>query len=301
MENRGYRDIIGNQAQAPYINSLAAELRACHRLPRHHAPQPAQLPRRHLRPGPGLTCRSCPTWTAASRRSAAPRRRASSVRARPGRSYEESMPSNCDKSNSGAVRGAAQPPRCTTSRLSGCASRDVPYRQLAADLAARRPAGVLVDHAEPDRRHARRHHRAGRPVAGQRTCRPSWAASEYRAGTTAVFITWDEGSGGYPAEDCDDTASTDSSCRVPDDRDQPEHPGRHQVGGLLRPLLPAGDRGTAAPPAQAPLGGVSRDDDRRLPPVSRGCKGGGRGRRRPGQAAAGAEGMPEAGARNRSG
>jgi hypothetical protein len=36
----------------------------------------------------------------------------------------------------------------------------------------------------------------------------------YRAGTTAVFITWDEGSGGYPVEDCDDTATTDTSCRV---------------------------------------------------------------------------------------
>jgi phosphatidylinositol-3-phosphatase len=28
-----------------------------------------------------------------------------------------------------------------------------------------------------------------------------------------VFITWDEGSGGYPTEDCDDT-TTDTSCRV---------------------------------------------------------------------------------------
>jgi hypothetical protein len=29
-----------------------------------------------------------------------------------------------------------------------------------------------------------------------------------------VFITWDEGSGGYPVEDCDNTTSTDASCRV---------------------------------------------------------------------------------------
>lgn len=40
-------------------------------------------------------------------------------------------------------------------------------------------------------------------------------SSEYRAGTTAVFITWDEGSGGYAIEDCDNTGTTDSSCRVP--------------------------------------------------------------------------------------
>jgi hypothetical protein len=30
-----------------------------------------------------------------------------------------------------------------------------------------------------------------------------------------VFITWDEGSGGYPIEDCDDSTSTDNSCHVP--------------------------------------------------------------------------------------
>ncbi|MGH3171792.1 MAG: alkaline phosphatase family protein, partial [Trebonia sp.] len=40
-------------------------------------------------------------------------------------------------------------------------------------------------------------------------------SKEYRSGTTAVFITWDEGSGGYPIEDCDDTDVTDTSCIVP--------------------------------------------------------------------------------------
>jgi hypothetical protein len=40
-------------------------------------------------------------------------------------------------------------------------------------------------------------------------------STEYRSGTTAVFITWDEGSGGYPVKDCDNKTTTDSSCRVP--------------------------------------------------------------------------------------
>jgi Phosphoesterase family len=50
------------------------------------------------------------------------------------KSYEESMPSNCDKSNSGeyAVR---HNPAVYYTKLSGCASRDVPYTQLATDLA----------------------------------------------------------------------------------------------------------------------------------------------------------------------
>jgi arylsulfatase A-like enzyme len=53
----------------------------------------------------------------------------------------------------------------------------------------------------------------------------------YRAGTTAVFITWDEGSGGYSLEDCDDTGVTDASCRVPTI--------------VISPTTPAGARSTA--------------------------------------------------------
>ena len=60
------------------------------------------------------------------------------------------MPSNCDKSNSGAYAVSHNPAPYYTS-LSGCASHDVPYTQLATDLARRRPARVLVHHPEPDR------------------------------------------------------------------------------------------------------------------------------------------------------
>ncbi len=38
-------------------------------------------------------------------------------------------------------------------------------------------------------------------------------SSEYLSGTTAVFITWDEGTGGSTSESCA-TNSTDASCRV---------------------------------------------------------------------------------------
>ena len=56
-------------------------------------------------------------------------------------------------------------------------------------------------------------------------------SSEYRAGTTAVFITWDEGSGGHPIEDCDATAVDRHQLPGDHDRDQPEHPGRHRRRG----------------------------------------------------------------------
>jgi phospholipase C len=129
------------------------------------------------------------------------------------KAYQESMPSNCDKSNSGEYAVRHNPAVYYVS-LSGCASRDVPYPQLATDLAAGAlPAFSFVTPNLIDDMHD------GTIAQGN-----AWLASHlpailnstvYRAGTTAVFITWDEGSGGYPVEDCDDTSSTDTSCVVP--------------------------------------------------------------------------------------
>jgi phosphatidylinositol-3-phosphatase len=122
------------------------------------------------------------------------------------------MPSNCDKSDSGeyAVR---HNPAVYYTWLSGCAGHDVPYTQLATDLAGNGlPAFSFITPNLIDDMHD------GTIAQGD-----AWLASnlpvildssQYRAGTTPVFITWDEGSGGYPIEDCDDT-TTDTSCRVP--------------------------------------------------------------------------------------
>jgi phospholipase C len=122
------------------------------------------------------------------------------------------MPSNCATSDSGEYKVAHNPPPYYTS-LSGCARRDVPYTQLATDLAAGTlPAFSFITPNLIDDMHD------GTIAQGN-----AWLAanlptildsSQYRAGTTAVFLTWDEGSGGYPIEDCDDTAATDASCRV---------------------------------------------------------------------------------------
>jgi phosphatidylinositol-3-phosphatase len=92
--------------------------------------------------------------------------------------------------------------------------RDVPYTRLAADLAGNAlPAFSFITPNLIDDMHD------GTIAQGD-----AWLAShlpailnsrQYRAGTTAVFVTWDEGSGGYPVEDCDDPTVTDASCRVP--------------------------------------------------------------------------------------
>src|SRR6185437_16102618 len=50
------------------------------------------------------------------------------------KAYEESMPSNCYKSNSGEYAVRHNPPPYFTS-LTGCSTKDVPYSQLATDLA----------------------------------------------------------------------------------------------------------------------------------------------------------------------
>jgi phosphatidylinositol-3-phosphatase len=125
------------------------------------------------------------------------------------KAYQESMPSSCDRSNSGEYAVRHNPPPYYTS-LSGCAGRDVPYTQLAADLAGNAlPAFSFITPNLTDDMHD------GTTAQGD-----AWLAShlpailnssQYQAGTTAVFIT---GSGGYPAEDCDDTTVTDASCRV---------------------------------------------------------------------------------------
>ena len=38
-------------------------------------------------------------------------------------------------------------------------------------------------------------------------------SSAYRAGNTAIFITWDEGSGGHPVENCA-AKTSDTSCHI---------------------------------------------------------------------------------------
>ena len=129
------------------------------------------------------------------------------------KAYQESMPSNCDKSDSGEYTVRHNPAPYYTS-LSEYASRDVPYTQLSADLArSTLPAFSFITPNLIDDMHD------GTIAQGD-----AWLARnlpailnshEYKAGTTAVFITWDEGSGGFLLEDCDDPGVTDTSCLVP--------------------------------------------------------------------------------------
>jgi phospholipase C len=230
MENHGYRDIIGNAKQAPYINALAA---GCGVATDYHATTHPSLPD-YLAATSGLAQSDLPVLSYLDcNPSAVCGTSAASVfgQGETWKSYAESMPSNCDKSNSGEY-SVRHNPAAYYKRLSGCASRDVPYRQLAADLAAGAlPAFSFITPNLTDDMHD------GTIAQGD-----TWLArhlpailgsKEYRAGSTAVFITWDEGSGGYPAQDCDDSSATDASCHVPTIVISPSTPAGTRSGAFF--------------------------------------------------------------------
>ena len=211
MENRSFGDIIGNKSQAPYLNSVAA---SCGLATNYHNTTHPSLPN-YLAATSGLAQAQLPVLSFLDCNvSAVCDTSAPSIfgQGETWKAYQESMPSNCDRSNSGEYAVRHNPPPYYTS-LSGCASHDVPYTQLATDLADNAlPAFSFITPNLIDDMHD------GTIAQGD-----AWLARNlpvilnsqpYRAGTTAVFITWDEGSGGYPVEDCDDITSTDTSCRV---------------------------------------------------------------------------------------
>ena len=120
------------------------------------------------------------------------------------------MPANCHKGNSGHYAVRHNPPPYFTG-LRGCATSDVPYGQLASDLSGGNlPAFSFVTPNLIDDMH-----NSSVPVGDR------WLAAnlptiltspEYASGSTAVFITWDEGEGGT-ATKCA-TNTTDVGCHV---------------------------------------------------------------------------------------
>jgi phospholipase C len=208
MENHSYSDIIGS-SQAPYINSVAGE---CGLATNYHNLSHPSLPN-YVGATSGLAVSSLSTFDS----DCSPSKRCSTSAAsifgqgESWKAYEESMPSNCDTSNSGEYAVRHNPPPYFTS-LSGCSTFDVPYTKLASDLSAGTlPAFSFVTPNLIDDMHD------GTIAQGD-----SWLSSnlptilnssEYQSDTTAVFITWDEGTGGSSGENCASN-TTDNSCKV---------------------------------------------------------------------------------------
>jgi phospholipase C len=209
MENHSYSQIIGNTSQAPYINTLAGE---CGLATNYHNITHPSLPE-YIAATSGLSYAKLSNFTSDCNPTPGCTTGAKSIfgQGETWKSYEESMPSNCAKSNSGEYAVRHNPaPYYTT--LSGCSTNDVPYTQLATDLSSGKlPAFSFVTPNVIDDMHD-----------GTITDGDTWLSknlptilnsSEYTSGTTAVFVTWDEGSGGSSDENCQ-TNTTDQSCHV---------------------------------------------------------------------------------------
>jgi hypothetical protein len=133
MENHSFGDIIGNKSQAPYLNSIAAR---CGLAANYHVTTHPSLPN-YLSATSGLAQASLPVLSFLDcSPSLICRTSARSIfgQGETWKAYQESMPSNCDRSNSGEYAVRHNPAVYYTS-LSGRSSRDVPYSQLRADLA----------------------------------------------------------------------------------------------------------------------------------------------------------------------
>ena len=208
MENHSFGDIIGN-TQAPYINSLASE---CGLATNYHNISHPSLPN-YVGATSGLGLRSLKPFDTDCSPSKHCSTSSPSIfgQGETWKTYEESMPSPCEPSNSGEYAVRHNPPRYY-SALTSCGTNDVPYTQLASDLANNAlPAFSFVTPNLIDDMHD------GTVAQGD-----SWLASnlptilnssEYQSGSTAVFVVWDEGSGGSSGEDCA-TNTSDPSCQV---------------------------------------------------------------------------------------
>ncbi len=209
MENHSYGDIIGNTSQAPYINSLAAQ---CGLATNYHNISHPSLPN-YIAATSGLGGRQIKVFNNDCRVSKKCSTAAPSIfgQGETWKAYQESMPANCYPTDSGEYAVRHDPPPYYTT-LTGCATLDVPYTQLSSDLAANSlPAFSFITPNLIDDMHD------GTIAQGD-----AWLAAnlpailnspDYQSGNTAVFITWDEGTGGKTGENC--TANTtDPSCLV---------------------------------------------------------------------------------------
>jgi len=210
MENHSFAEVIGSP-DAPYINKLATE---CGLATNYQSVTHPSLPNylaatsgQPLDELPKLGFADCSPGPLCS--SEAP-----SVfgQGETWRAYQESMPSPCATANSGPYAVRHNPPTYYTT-LTGCAANDVPYSQLAVDLSSGSlPAFSFITPNLNNDMHD------GTVAQGS-----AWLASQlplifkskdYQDRSTAVFITWDEGDGGFAGENCADAAS-DTSCHIP--------------------------------------------------------------------------------------
>jgi phospholipase C len=186
MENRSYEQIVGNSS-APYINDLA---RGCGLATNYRAITHPSLPNY-------VAATSGSVWgiTDDDPPSAHPLSTAGifgqiAAAGMTWRSYEQSMPTNCDRSSSGEYAVKHNPAAYYTLLRPQCVKWDVPLSELSLD---RLPSFAFVTPNLCNDMHA------CSAATGDAWLR-KWvgrilSSPDYGSGTTVVFITFDEGVG----------------------------------------------------------------------------------------------------------
>ena len=207
MENHSYSDVIGS-AEAPYMNNLASR---CGLATNYHNITHPSLPN-YIAATSGLALSNLSKFTSDCAPSPSCSTKAASIFGQAGswRSYEDSMPTRCDMTNSGEYAVRHNPATYYTT-LRGCSKRDVPYGRLSTDLANNQlPAfGFITPNLVHDTHD-------GTIAQGDKWLSnhvpPILDSEAYRTGSLVVFLTYDEGEHGS-SSDCA-TNTTDVGCQV---------------------------------------------------------------------------------------
>jgi len=218
MENNSASSIIGSD-QAPYINSLAG---SCGLATNSHNVSHPSLPN-YIAATSGLSLGSLSVFSGDCNVTRRCSTSAPSIfgQGESWKAYEESMPSDCARRNSGEYAVRHNPPPYYRG-LSFCkahrafrhgpkVSFDVPYGQLATDLANNTlPAFSFITPNLIDDMHD------GSAQQGDTWLSENlpviFDSSLYQSGQVVVFVTWDEGEGGT-SNDCA-TNTSDVGCSV---------------------------------------------------------------------------------------
>jgi len=207
MENHSYGKIIGSR-QAPFINSLASR---CGLATNYHNITHPSLPN-YIAATSGVGAATLARFVTDCGPAGQCVTSSLSIfgQGESWRSYEETMPANCAKTNAGLYAVRHNPAAYYTS-LRHCGRFDVPFTRLAGDLAHNTlPAFAFITPNLVDDMHN------GTVPDGDK-----WLATHvpailnsraYGSGSTVLFITWDEGEGGS-SKQCA-TNTTDVGCRV---------------------------------------------------------------------------------------
>ncbi|MDQ1603217.1 MAG: phosphatidylinositol-3-phosphatase [Actinomycetota bacterium] len=218
FENHSYGDLIGpvgstEQQRAPYLNWLA---RHCGLATDYHSVTHPSLPNylAMVSGGTGGLRTDClPSACPQDLRTVFDQLQAHS---RSWRVYAESMPAACTKTDAGPYVARHNAPTYFPARTTACRARDLPMGSLSA--------GHLVDDVRAGSLRAlslvipnQCHNTHDCSIAtGDRWLSKAMqlilGGADYREGGTAVFVTYDEGAGGYSGQSC--STDPDRSCHV---------------------------------------------------------------------------------------